>query len=108
MRQVFAYTFTSPLSLADLHSRLNTIGPWEWIDRESERFGDYLSTRVLDSPDRGMIKVYSELGYYAVNVLLQSDDPMANERFTKIKDTLFKIVLPSIEANDIAPTETYE
>ena len=108
MTDDFAYSFTSPLSLADIRLRLNGLGPWRWIERDNDQFGEYISTRVLTSPDYGMIKVFSEPDHYAINVLLGSEDACADARFGKIRDTLFKQLLPAIEASNIAPTETYE
>ena len=108
MRQGFAYAFTSPLSLADVHKKLNELGPWRWIERDNDRFGEYLSTRVLDAPDDGMIKVFVEGDRYAINVFLESEDPAAQTRFAGIKDTVFKNLLPGLEAVNVTRTEMYE
>lgn len=108
MRHGFAYAFTSPLSLGDAHKKLNDLGPWRWIERDNDRFGEYLSTRVLDAPDDGMIKVFVEGDGYAINVFLESDSPTAEARFASVKDTVFKVLLPGIEATNITRTEMYE
>jgi hypothetical protein len=108
MRHGFAYAFTSPLSLGDVHKKLNELGPWRWIERDNDRFGEYLSTRVLDTPDHGMIKVFVEGDRYAINVFLESEDPAAEARFASIKDTVFKVLLPGLGAASITRTEMYE
>ncbi len=108
MRHVFAYAFRSPLALSQLLAKWNEVGPWTWTERDSDRFGEYISTRVLDLPQRGMLKVFVEPDRYAINVMLQSEEPDAEEKFGAIRDTIFNRLLPAAEASAITRTETYE
>lgn len=108
MRHVYAYSFKSPMALAQMLAKWNEIGPWKWTERDSDRFGEYISTRVLELPQRGMLKVFVEPDHYAINVMLQSDEPNAEEKFGAIRDTIFKKLLPAVDASGICKTETYE
>jgi hypothetical protein len=108
MRQVFAYSFASPRSLADVQSEFNELGPWNWIERDNDNYGEYISSRVLETPHYGMIKVFTDGGQFAINVRLESDEPDALAQFASIKEAVFKRLLPAIDAAEIAPAETYE
>jgi len=46
MKRLFAYAFQTDLRLDEIEARLNREGPWSWIARDSDRWGDYLSTRA--------------------------------------------------------------
>jgi hypothetical protein len=109
MRHVFAYSFTSPYALPTMLSKLNALGPWRWIERDNDNYGEYISSRVMSDPDHGMLKVFCESdGRFAINVSLKSDAPDALARIASVKDALFHRLLPTLDAGDIFPTETYE
>lgn len=48
MRRRAAFSFSSSLPLADMRTRLNSLGAPEWIERDSEQHGDYLSALVRE------------------------------------------------------------
>ncbi len=77
LQTLFAYTFKSDLVLADMFRRLNSLVPWEWVMRDSEHCGDYISTRALRDPDYAMVKLIVETGYFAISVKFESDQPNA-------------------------------
>jgi hypothetical protein len=107
-RHVYAYSFTSPLSLSQMLAKWNELGPWRWTERDNDQFGEYISTRVLDLPQRGMLKVFVESDRYAINVMLQSENPNADNKFADIRTTIFERLLPAVEASAISEAETYE
>lgn len=108
MQTLFAYTFKSDLVLADMFRRLNSLGPWEWVMRDSERWGDYISTRALRDPDYAMVKLIVETGYFAINVNFDSDLPNAQTKCDELQEALLTKVLPLIGAHNIQPTDTYD
>ncbi len=108
MYDTYAYAFTSPRSLAEIRSVFNTLGPWNWVDRDNDRFGEYISAGALHDPDWGVVKIFVEPDHYALNVRLESDRDDADESFAKVRDVLMRTLLPAIEAGNIRDTDTYE
>lgn len=104
MKRVRAYTFKSPMTLGDMFARLNEIGPWRWIERDSDRFGEYISARAIPEPDHGMVKIFVEPGRYAVDLLLEADP----SKLDAVNDTLFTHLLPAVGATEISETDHYE
>lgn len=108
MYDIYAYAFTSTLSLSEIRAKLNDIGPWSWIERDNDRFGEYISTRAMPDPDPGFIKIFVEPDHYAVNVVLKSERVDAPEEFAIVRNTLMQKLLPAIDARNIRDTGTYE
>jgi len=106
MKDVFAYSFRTGLSLAEIFARLNATGPWRWSVRDSEQWGEYISTRAL--PDYAMAKIFVEDDSFVVNVTFESDRPAADAELDALRAVLLTQVLPSIEARDVSPTDTYD
>lgn len=105
MKRVNAYSFASALPLPDMFARLNALGPWRWIERDNDRWGEYISAGVLDAPDRGIVKIFVELDRFAVDYVLESE---SRERLDAVFDTLFAHLLPAIGAQDLAETDHHE
>ena len=59
-------------------------------------------------PTGGCVKIFVEPDHFAINIVFESDDAGAQPRFDAALDTIFKIVLPAIEAREITETDTYE
>ena len=108
MKDVFAFTFESDLSLVGIFVRLNTAGPWRWVQRDSERWGDYLSTRALPDPDYAIVKLIMEPGHFVLNVKFESSRADAQSYCDELQQTILTRVLPSIAARNIRPAEFYE
>ena len=108
MRKVYAYSFRSGLPLPEMLVRLNETGPWRWIERDSDTWGDYISAVALPDPHRGTVKIFVEPDHYVLNVLLKSEQPEAAALFDSVRETLFDRLLPAIGASGLAPTEAYE
>lgn len=104
MKRVRAYAFKSPMTLPEIRARLDEAGPWRWIERESDRFGDYISARALADPDHGMVKIFIEGDRFAVDLVLDAEP----QKLDAVYDTLFAHLLPRIDASEITETEHYE
>lgn len=108
MTSLFAVSFNSDLSLEQLFARLNEAGPWRWLMRDSEHWGDYISARALPLPLQAMVKIYVEPDHYVVNVSFDSEGADAPAELAALRETLFDRLLPAIGARNIAPTDTYD
>lgn len=108
MRYVNAFSFKSDRTLPQILAVLRGLGTWRWIERDNDQFGEYISTNTLPSPDRGIVKIFVEPEHYAINIVLKSDDPGAQPRFDAVIDTIFKQLLPAIDAREVVETDTYE
>lgn len=100
MRRVRAYAFSAEKSLPELRDAFNALGPWRWLDRDSDRHGDYISTRVM--PD-GMVKVFVDGDRFVVNLVVEA--PPA--KLDAVHQTLTRL-LQSVSAVDLAETEPIE
>jgi hypothetical protein len=101
MKRVNAYSFDAPINLWDLRVRLNELGPWNWVERDNDRWGEYISTRALPE---GIVKILVDNGLYVVNFVLEAEP----EKLDAVYDTLFTYVLPNIGATQLIETDPYE
>lgn len=108
MTEAYAYIFKSDLSLPQVLSRLQEISPWSWIDRENDRWGDYISAGALPDPDYGIVKIIEDEGRYVINVVLESERADGASSFAEVRDAIFKHLLPALGAREIATTDLYE
>ena len=108
MTDLYAYSFQSPLSLAEVFERFRDLGPWRWIERDNDNWGEYISARVLHDPHDGMVKLIIDSGRFIINVYLRSDQPSARAEFAAVRDTIFQRLLPAISATDIVKTDDLE
>jgi hypothetical protein len=122
---LYAYSFRSPLSLAEVLERFRTLGPWRWIERDNDNWGEYISARALDDlhgSHAGMVKLITDdeghrpldrfwgsgRGRFIINVYLRADQPGARAEFATVRDTIFQRLLPAISATHIRKTDDLE
>jgi hypothetical protein len=104
MQRARAYTFKSKLSLPQIHAKFSEVGPWRWIERESDRLGDYISARALPEPDEAMVKVFINGETFAVDLKLKAD-PL---KVDAVYDTVFALLLPAIGATEVTESDPIE
>lgn len=105
---LYAYSFYSPLSMSEVFARLSDLGPWRWIERDNDEWGEYISARALHEPHDGMVKLIKDSDRYIINVYLRSKQPGAGEAFAEVRDIVFHRVLPALDAADILKTNDLE
>jgi len=107
MRSLYAFAFKTDRTLVQMAAQLQQ-GPWQWIERDGDRWGDYLSTIAVPG---AMVKLFvdePEPGSCAVNVRFESDAVDASDQDRGVRETLLATVLPSIGARDVTEIEYLE
>jgi hypothetical protein len=96
-------TFDSDLSLREMQAKLNEVGPWEWVDRESDHHGFYISAAALRRPQRGMIKIAvdDELDRFVVTASIEAEQQATVDEILR---TLDERLLPAIGARGLRST----
>lgn len=108
VRKLYACSFACDLTLAQMLPRLNATGPWRWIERANDNWGDYLVARVLPDPDYGVMKIFADEQRFVADVALESKTADADARFAPVRAILLARVLPALGARDVAPAEHRE
>jgi hypothetical protein len=101
MRQYYAYSFTTSLAPADVFRRLRADGTWTWIDRDSDRWGDYVS--AVDAPGAIVKVIPGEPApdRWTANVAFECEDADADAQAEDLRETLVDRILPAIGARDV-------
>jgi hypothetical protein len=102
----FAYAFRSDLSLDQMFDRLGEATPWRWAKADSDRWGDYLSTRAM--PDYAMVKIFDDEGRFLINASYRSERADAVDEVAALRKTVLETVLPSIAAVEVTATDSVD
>ena len=108
-----AYEFRSEKNLAGMSTVLRTKTPWEWLDRSSDFWGDYLSANV---PPGLIVKLFKKVtpfarpkpddeGWFHLEFKYVSDE--AREAYERLTQELMDQLMPLLEAEDVEPTTGY-
>lgn len=107
--KLYSYAFQSDVPLNEVRDKFKELTSWKWYDRDNDRWGEYLSARVLSDPHRGMIKLFVEPGNYVINILFESEKPEeALPLCEVVEKTIFDTLLPAIRAHDLVKVDDYE
>jgi hypothetical protein len=109
-REVLAYAFRSTLTIAELLATLNRLGPWKWVERDNDRWADYISTLGTGDPHCWSAKIIIEPEMqrrFVLNLRFRSDDAMGQQVFDSVRQTLLEL-LPMIGAVELEEVDDYE
>lgn len=106
-RRDAALSYKCRLSLRHQRARLNTLGPYIWVDRDSDWYPDYISTRCY--PDYGFFKIFDEGdGQFNLSIKLVTDAEIVEAELAKLQLQARELVLSVIDAEEIQPAEPYD
>ena len=111
MERFLTLTFITPLTAAQMYARLRETHDWNWMDRDGDRWGDYLSSSAIPGFPGASVSLYAdepEPGRCALNVRFRSDATDAETRFEALRRRLAATLLTSIEAQATTETEFLE
>ena len=102
-----ALGYASRLTLAQQRARLNTLGPYIWVDRDSHWYPDYISTRCY--PDYGFFKIFDAVdGRFNLTIKLVTDRDIVEAELARLLEQARDLVLAAIDATDIEAAEPYD
>lgn len=103
-----AWSFRSPLALAEMKSRLDREFDEPWTEADSHYHGDYLARKLVENT---VARIYSVGSGFVVNLRYRSmdnDASAADARVSSATSLLLDKVLPTVLAQDIVETEPLE
>ncbi len=106
------YLFDSPLTIREMIAALNGQGLWEFVERDSDRWGVYTSS-CAERPGVAAVKIIEEdrregEGRFLVSASYESPDPGAAEDWARFMQDLTERILPAIRAANVSQTSDYE
>ena len=105
MQYYDAYAFKCDKTLEELFGHLNAETTWKWYQRDSDYFGEYISSRVV--PDYAMLKIFVEKDNFVLDIRYDANGPKPDDEWEDFLRGLIGDFLPSVGATDVEPTENY-
>jgi hypothetical protein len=102
MSFVVAYAFRSDLSLVQMHESLRANTSWQWRERDSEFWGDYISAQGTLQPV--MVKIFVEGDGYLLELKFQDDG--LRESWEPVAEAVMDLLLPSLAATGVRKAES--
>jgi hypothetical protein len=94
-----------------MYARLRERCTWKWVDRDGDRWGDYVSTSSIPGFPGASVALFHdepEPGRCALKVRFLSDDPDSARRLRELRNFLRATLLSSMEAHAVTETDFLE
>lgn len=99
-----AFSYATRLTLGQQRARLNTFGPYIWIERDSHWYPDYISTRCY--PNYGFFKIFDAVeGRFNLTIQLTTDRAIVEAELAKLLERARTDVLELVDATEIETAE---
>ena len=94
--------------MRSLRERLNARGTHDWIERDNDNYGEYISARAHG--DHGFYKIYYDdrRDGYCFTIKFTCERPTLDEEFAELKRIALDEILPWIDARDIRQRDTWD
>ena len=108
--KIYARSFKADVTLAQALAKFKELSPWDWLERDNDKWGEYISARALPDPHWGMVKLFVEPDHYVINILLKSDEPEDEvlPLCDELEEIVFDTLLPGLGAHDLTKVDDYE
>lgn len=101
MSFVVAYSFRSDMALSEVLDTMRANTTWEWWERDSEFWGDYISAQSTSQPV--MVKIFIEGDGYLLELKFLDDN--LRTAWEPVAEGIINDLLPSLSATDVQPAE---
>jgi hypothetical protein len=113
MTKISAYSFVSQLYIEQIQALFNETGPWKWIDRDNDRWGNYTSAsmkfeqgvmnaKLIYEPDS------SQRFEYVIDIRFRDDHQIDSNQFDVLHEIVMNKLLPAAQARNIQAVDHYE
>lgn len=104
LEEYWAYDFASQRSIEDMCASLNAAGPWEWTQRDSGYYGEYLNTRPAEGVRVRIHEFYKPKPTFSILLQIETGSSAKLSAIDKTAKDLLSIV----GAADITEIEPYD
>jgi len=104
---MWAYDFECDKTMAEIISALNESGPWQWVWRDKDAFGPYISSVPLEGVS---VRIYDLDGYYSNGPTYTADFKLGEgckSEWATI-DRVFRELLGNLPARNVTIGEGYD
>ena len=101
MSLIVAFAYRSEESLGEQLARLRASTGWEWIERDSAFWGDYISARA--APEDLLVKIFEEGDGYLFEFKCLTPD--AEARWEELTRLALRQLAPIVEAQEVQRAE---
>jgi hypothetical protein len=103
-----AWSFATRLDLEAMRGALERASGRRWIERDSAWYGDYLSSITSTDDEVTKLKLFEEETRFVLDLRLGSGRPGADAAWTELVRLATEVLLPAVEARDVADDEGYD
>jgi hypothetical protein len=108
MSMSWGYSFDCDFRILEILAILNGVGPWNWIERDKDAFGTYISAVPIPGV---RVRIFSDPNApgengpkYMADFRIDAEDRHSRE----ILDAQFAGLLKSLSARSVAPSESWD
>lgn len=104
-----AWSFASHLALDEMRRPLERASRREWMERDSAWYGDYLSLIMREPHDEvTRLRIFEEKERFVLDLRFRSQHPNADATLPGLVRWLSEVLLPAVDAHDVADDEGYD
>lgn len=103
-----AWSFSTRLDLDAIRGALGQASGRRWIERDSAWYGDYISSITTTDDEVTKLKVFEEEARFVLDLRFSSTRAGADAAWAELLRAATEVLLPAVDARDIADDEGYD